>query len=81
MSFRGEEADRVIYQKAPAQGPRESEPLRSWGTFTRYLEIGDDRYAVRHVDVFANGYAVRYDRTHWVDELGMQAGSRYRPKT
>ncbi len=71
----------MVYHKAPGQGPLELEPLSSWGVFTRYLEIGDDRYAVRHVDVFANGHALRYDRAHWVDDLGMLADARYRPKT
>lgn len=70
----------MVYRKAPGQGPSISEPLRSWGTFTRHLEIGDDQFVVRQVDVFVNGYAVRYDRTHWVDDLGMLADSRYRPK-
>jgi hypothetical protein len=70
----------MLYLKATEQGPRELEPLRSWGTFTRYVEIGDDRYAVRQVDVYANGYALRYDRTHWVDDLGVLTDSFYRPK-
>lgn len=40
------------------------EPLRGWGRVTRYLEIGDDLFAVRHIDVFENGYALLYDRVH-----------------
>jgi hypothetical protein len=56
------------------------EPCKSWGAFTRYIEIGDDLYPVRHVDVFANGYSLRYDRSHWFDELGMLAQMRYDKK-
>jgi hypothetical protein len=70
----------VIYQKAPNQGPCLDEPRRSWGKFTRYTEIGDDLYAHRHVDVYANGYSLRYDRTHWVDGFGILADMRYNAK-
>jgi len=55
----------------------EYEPLASWGTSTRYLEIGDDRYATRHVDAYRNGHFLRYDRSHWVDEFGILADMRY----
>ena len=71
----------VVYLKASGLAPSVREPLRAWGAFTRYLEIGQDKYATRHVDVFANGYAVRYDRSHWIDGLGMLADARYRPRT
>ena len=67
-------------KSAEGQGPRTCDPVRSWGLFIRYLEIGDDLYAVRHVDVFANGHALRYDRVHWVDDYGMLADMRYSSK-
>ena len=41
------------------------------------MEIGDDRSCLRHVDVYANGYSLRYDRTHWVDGFGILADMRY----
>lgn len=66
----------MLHLKAPNQVV-ELEPLASWGAFTRNVEIGDDRFAVRHVDVFTNGYSLKYDRSHWVDALGMLAGMRY----
>ena len=66
----------VLYLKSP-NCARDLEPLASWGTFTRYIEIGDDLHAVRHVDVYANGNSLRYDRFHWADELGMLADIRY----
>jgi hypothetical protein len=66
----------MIYTKAPNQNHK-IDPIKAWGEFTRYIEIGDDSYPVRHVDVFANGYSLRYDRSHWVDELGVLAQMRY----
>lgn len=74
-----EEGQAILYLKAPDQ-THGLEPPASWGAFTRYVEIGDDLYAVRHVDVFANGYALSYDRVHWVDELGMLGDMRYDEK-
>lgn len=70
----------MIYQKAPSQGPRPYEPLRFWGRFTRYLEIGEDRYILRHVDLYENGHLLRYDRCHWVDGFGILAEMRYDEK-
>ena len=70
----------MLYLKAPGQGPSVDEPRRSWGKLTRYLEIGEDGYAVRHVDVYENGHVLRFDRTHWVDNFGMLADMRYNPK-
>jgi hypothetical protein len=55
-------------------------PGATWGKFTRYLEIGADRYATRQVDRFENGYALRYDREHYIDEFGTLADLRYSSK-
>jgi hypothetical protein len=44
------------------------------------LEIGLDRYATRQVDWFENGYALRYDREHYIDEFGTLADLRYSSK-
>ena len=73
----GDALGRKIYIEAPGQEPHESWPMKSWGRFTRYMQIGEDRYALRHVDVYANGYALRYDRVHWVDGFGILAEMRY----
>ncbi|HEY2154283.1 MAG TPA: hypothetical protein VGH33_01545 [Isosphaeraceae bacterium] len=70
----------MIYRKSPDLEPQLFEPLKSWGQFTRYLEIGDDAFATRHIDVFANGCALRYDRVHWVDGFGTLAEMRYDAK-
>lgn len=48
-------------------------PKSSWGTLTRYLEVGEDHRATRHIDVWENGRILSYDRDHWIDEFGMLA--------
>ena len=42
-----------------------------WGEFTRYVEVGDDRYVTRQIEIFDNGRVLRYDRDHWCDDFGM----------
>jgi hypothetical protein len=54
--------------------------MRSWGPFTRYIEIGNDLYPTRHVDAYENGYILRYDRIHWVDDYGLLAGMKHSNK-
>jgi hypothetical protein len=66
------------YSKSPNQRSLPSEPQYWWGEFTRHLEIGDDGYAIRHVDRFENGYFLRYDRVHWIDTFGMLADFRFK---
>ncbi|HWL09061.1 MAG TPA: hypothetical protein VNQ76_11680 [Planctomicrobium sp.] len=41
--------------------------------FSRYIEIASDGYANRQVDVYENGYTLRYDRDQWVDDFDMLA--------
>lgn len=67
----------MLYLKASGRGPLDSKPQHSWGTFTRYMEIGDDEFGLRHVDSYANGYILRYDRTHWIDRFGLLIDKRY----
>ena len=66
----------VFHQKAPGQY-RDFEPFRSWGHFTRYLEIGDDLHPTRHVDVYENGNMLRYDRHHLADDFGILADMKH----
>jgi len=66
------------YQKALDQIDRYA--TAEWGPFTRYAEIADDGYAWRQADLYANGYALRYDREHWVDPLGILGDARHTPK-
>jgi hypothetical protein len=65
------------YNKSAPQKRRTGLPGEEWGCFVRYLEIGDDSYATRQVDVFENGHALRYDRSHYVDDYGMLADMRW----
>lgn len=62
--------------KAPSQGRRLPTPMSSWGQFTRYVEVGEDLFCVRHVDVFDNGNVLSYDREPWVDAYGMLGEAR-----
>jgi hypothetical protein len=68
----------VYYAKATEQGPLDPGPTSSWGKLTRYLEVGEDLCALRHVDVFDNGSMLSYDRSHWVDNFGMLASRAMR---
>jgi hypothetical protein len=52
------------------------EPMSAWGVCTSYLEIGGDLYAMRQVDVYENGNALRYDREHWSDDFGAIGGMK-----
>lgn len=66
-----------LYDKTRDNDVLEGLPASGWGKFTRYLEIAADRYANRQVGWFENGYALRYDREHYVDEFGKLADLRY----
>jgi hypothetical protein len=67
----------MMYAKSPPQGAYESKQSVDWGGFVRYIEFGDDAFALRQVDVFANGYLTRYDRIHWEDQFGTLADFRF----
>jgi len=51
-----------------------------WGDCVRFVEIGDDRYAVRQVDVYSDGRVLRYDRSHWCDRFGQLLGCLFSQK-
>jgi hypothetical protein len=63
----------IRYEKAEDQVPSLSGPSAAWGLSTRYIEVGEDYHAIRHVDAFVSGKYLRYDRVHWVDGFGMLA--------
>lgn len=69
--------DTFRYHKSPLQGPYPYKDSESWGKFVRYLELGDDGYAVRQVDEFENGRLTRYDRVHWDGRFGTLASLRF----
>ncbi|MBE9205546.1 hypothetical protein IQ244_03285 [Nostoc sp. LEGE 06077] len=43
----------------------------SWGTSTYFLEIGDDLYPIRQIEVYENGNVLFYDSSHCADNYGM----------
>jgi hypothetical protein len=51
-----------------------------WGECVRYVEIGEDRYAVRQVEVYSDGRVLRYDRSHWCDRFGQLFGCLFSHK-
>jgi len=51
-----------------------------WGECTRYVEIADDRYAARQVEVFDECRVLRYDRHHWCDRFGQLIGRLFSRK-
>lgn len=68
----------MLYLKSGKQTHSDPEhPTTEWGAFVRFLEIGDDGYASRQVDVFLNGCALMYDRELWMDEDSMLADMKY----
>jgi hypothetical protein len=51
-----------------------------WGHCVRFVEIGDDRYAVRQVEDYSGGHVLRYDRSHWCDRFGQLFGCLFSHK-
>lgn len=70
----------MVHLRKSGLGPVDRDSVRSWGTFIRHSEIGEDGYAVRQVDVFANGNVLRYDRWHWADAFGRLGDVWYSPQ-
>jgi hypothetical protein len=70
----------MLYFKAPGRCLRRDSAAAEWGEFIRYLEVADDQYAVRQVEVFSNGRVLRYDRAHWCDDFGQLLGLRFSRK-
>jgi hypothetical protein len=69
----------MLYFKAPGRFNR-SPLTEGWGEISKYIEVGDDRRAVRQVDVFDNGNVLRYDRSHEWDGYGMLVGLKFSRK-
>ena len=61
----------MLYFKAPGRCMRKDFISTEWGSFIRYVEVADDQYVAREVQVFDNGNVLRYDRTHWCDDFAM----------
>ncbi|MFH7027439.1 MAG: DUF6881 domain-containing protein [Heteroscytonema crispum UTEX LB 1556] len=43
----------------------------AWGTSTYFLEIGDNSYPLRQIEVYENGNVLFYDKSHSRDDYGM----------
>lgn len=41
-----------------------------WGTSIWYLAVGQDRYPLRQVEVYADGTILKYDQRHTHDRFG-----------
>lgn len=41
-----------------------------WGPSTEYIEVDDQGWANRQVEIYDNGRSLKYDRTHWIDFHG-----------
>jgi hypothetical protein len=72
-----DDAAQFRYHRSPPQAPYEYRESAAWGSIVRYVELGDDGYALRQIDEFQNGYLSRYDRTHWDDQFGTLADLRF----
>jgi hypothetical protein len=70
----------MMLLKAPGRYLMQGSAASGWGDFTHYLEVADDQFTVREVDVFENGNILRYDRSHWCDDYGMLLGLRFSRK-
>ena len=70
----------MFYFKAPGRCLRQDFVAAEWGLCIRYMEVADDQYAVRQVEVFDNGNMLRYDRSHWCDDFGQLLGWRFSRK-
>src|SRR5262245_35270874 len=66
--------------KEPWRCFRAHSPAAAWGECVRYVEIGDDCYAERQVEVYSDDRVLRYDRSHWCDGLGQLIGCLFSHK-
>ena len=70
----------MLYIKAPGRCIHHDSPAIAWGGLTRYLEVAGDQFAIRQIELFKNGNALRYDRSHWCDAFGQLVGLRFSRK-
>ncbi|HEX3726694.1 MAG TPA: hypothetical protein VHV08_10650 [Pirellulales bacterium] len=63
----------MFYLKAS----RVEDRLPPWDNVVRYLEIGDDSFAMRHVEIYENGNCLRDDRKNWIDCQRLLADMKY----
>lgn len=51
-----------------------------WGEFVSYIEVADDHFAARQVNLFSVCKVLRYDRSHWCDDYGMLVALKFSQK-
>ncbi|NVB81258.1 MAG: hypothetical protein HOV81_22875 [Kofleriaceae bacterium] len=42
----------------------------AWGTCVYYLQVDEQSYPERQLEVYSSGDVLAYDREHWSDEYG-----------
>ncbi len=42
----------------------------AWGTSTYFLEIGENAYTSRQIELYENGNVLSYDKKHFSDDYG-----------
>ncbi len=57
------------YFRRPWDEPR-GDAYDHWGTSTWYLEVGDDLFISRQIEVYADGTVLKYDEFHPADAYG-----------
>jgi hypothetical protein len=70
----------MLYFKAPGRCIHRDVLSMEWGDFVWYVEVADDQWAMRQVNVFDNGNILRYDRLHWCDDFAMLLGLKFSRK-
>ena len=70
----------MFHFKAPGRRLQQDFLAVEWGEFSSYVEVGDDQYAIRQVELFDNGNVLRYDREHWCDDYAMMAALKFSRK-
>src|SRR5690348_17595057 len=65
------------YVRSPRQEVYSNRDSEAWGAFVRFIELGEDGYALRQVDEYSNGFLTRYDRAHWEDQYGTLASVKF----
>ncbi len=52
----------------------DAEAHSDWGVVTYYLEVDEDSWAIRQIEVYENGVVLFYDYSHPSDAYGALAG-------
>jgi hypothetical protein len=58
------------YFKRAWDEPR-GDGYHAWGTSVWYLEVDNDHYPVRQIEMYQSGDVLTYDQTHLADDYGM----------